>query len=964
MDKQLRQAASKGQAERVRQLIAQGAEPSAADARGSTPLHLAVRKAHVDAAVALLESGRARPSVARPGGGLSPAAELVLAAAAAPSAALVDLLIGALADEPERAAVLCETDAAGWTVLHRAAQLGNAHLTRLALDAGADAHAVVPAHGGNALMIAAQFGHADVVDVLVGAMAPSAGAAPGVNGVDGRGWSALHWACQHGGGVPIVRALLDAGATLDLSAEGVGTPAMVAAENGHDAILHELIARGAAVDVTDSAGWSALAIAAGRGHARIVERLVEARAAVDAAAGATRRTALMAAAQNGHVPAASALLEARADANARDASGVSALMLGAKNGHLALVERLLQAGALADVADRAGQTALLLCAKSGDARIAARLLDHSARADAASNTGVTPLALAARGGHRELIELLLRAGTAAAGEVLMSAAASAQMDVLLALVKAGGGLIDIDVLGSALLVAAAAGHRAVVTVLVNAGASVFKQDASGLSPLMLASAAGHVDAIRALVKANAPVNAPGGPGANTPLSLAVRNSRAAAVEELLRHGANVDWRGAASGGGGGHALGGEAGSPAGRPGPDLLELAREPHVKAQIVAERNRRALERELLCAGYEGGGGKGGAPRARGARPRVHASAEPGVSGASRDASAPTSPEPAAAASQDGARAADSPRSPPAREGEGVASRFTVAPVSADAPQPAAASEEHADAEHAAQRGSDAEPRGPVTGEAASPGAEPGGAALGEHEPSRFCRTCGTVALRGHRCPPAASQKARAPGEAVDKTPDSWRAADGASAWQAAAEGGRDAAAPGGGGGGVDGLWRAAAPPGLAPRGAGGVDEADGRSVAEPCGGARATDSALASPEGGALSLEELSAQTARMHVGALADARARAGAAAEHAPPRPQLQPPPASTGFAGSAFSARRVQAQQARGASASARAGAMQRVIDMQLETIRKLEEQMRHEKSKLQLLLDMQQAAGSAGGAF
>ncbi|KAJ1636998.1 ankyrin repeat protein, partial [Pavlovales sp. CCMP2436] len=90
----------------------------------------------------------------------------------------------------------------------------------------------------------------------------------------------------------------------------------------------------------------------------------------------------------------------------------------------------------------------------------------------------------------------------------------------------------------ALLTAATHGHRAAVSVLVNAGASVFKQDAAGLSPLMLASANGHVDAVRALIKASAPVNAPGGPGGNTALSLAARNGRAAVVAELLRNGAN------------------------------------------------------------------------------------------------------------------------------------------------------------------------------------------------------------------------------------------------------------------------------------------------------------------------------------------------------------------------------------------------------------------------------------------
>ena len=575
---QLRASSTKGNVERVRALLAQGVDANAVDARGNSPLKLAVANGHADVVDALLDGGASVDAVVRVAG-LSAGAALFVAAAEVGSAAIIDRLLGALGAE-QRAAALRESDASGWSVLHLAAKAGSAHLASLALGAGAPADAVVPGHGATALMVAVQHGRADVLGVLLAV--PSAASL--VEAADARGWCALHWAAQLGD-EPIARALLEAASAraLEACADGVGTPLMVAAENAHPAVIEALLARGARVDATDAQGWCALAIASGKGHAQIVSQLLGARADVNQAGTMSRRTPLMAAAQSGHAAVASLLLAARADANGADASGVSALMLSAKNGHAPLVGALLAAGARADAADAAGQTALVLNAKAGDVRIAALLLEHGAHADHVTAAGVSALVLAARHGHRELIELLIKAGTSHAGELLMRTAASAQMDVLLALVKAGGGMIDVDVLGSALLTAAAHGQRSAVSVLVNAGASVFKQDASGLSPLMLASGNGHVDTVRALIKASAPVNAPGGPGANTPLSLAARNGRADVVAELLRHGANVEWRGA------------------GERAPDLLELAHEPQVKAQIVAERQRRALERELLSAKEE---------------------------------------------------------------------------------------------------------------------------------------------------------------------------------------------------------------------------------------------------------------------------------------------------------------------------------------------------------------------------
>jgi ankyrin repeat protein len=926
---QLRAAASKGNAERVKALLAQGVDANALDAKGNSALKLAVTNGHVDAVDVLLIGGATLAAEQR-SSGLSVAAELLVRAAELASGGpTIDRLLAALGAD-ERARALREANASGWTVLHLAAQAGSRHLLQLALGAGAQVDALIPALGATALMIAVQGGRADVVDALLGARTAGLLAC-----ADVRGWSALHWAAQLGE-TAIVGALIAAGAPLEACADGVGTPLMVAAENAHPDVVGALLAAGSVVGATDQEGWCALTIAAGKGHAPIVERLLAAKADVNQCGTSSKRTALMAAAQSGHAAVAALLVGARAHVNALDAGGVSALLLAAKNGHGRLVELLLAAGATADAADAAGQTALVLNARSGDVAIAALLLRHGAHADHVTRAGVTALALAAKHGHRELIEMLIRAGTSHAGQLLMQAAASAQMDVLLALLKAGGGLIDVDVLGSALLTAAAHGQRSAVSVLVNAGASVFKQDAAGLSPLMLAAANGHMEAARALIKANAPVNAPGGPGANTALSVAVRNGRADVVAELLRHGANVEWRGSGE-----------------RPF-DLLELSHDAQVRAQIVAERQRRDLERELLSVKEEAS--------ARMAKRKLAAS---GKKGAAAHAAAaplpladerappptPRTPDAAARAAAAAAQRADATADADAADVD--ASDAEPSPLDAPSPRAdddgtaaaaAAAANEPAAAAAAASplAAPPSSPRAPEADTAGAPADKPfaplevgvaagedlwryaalgepqGGGAFGaapgacraaptsaaaraeplwpaagaddESEPARFCRACNMLAFQGHRCRSVAdggappSLAARVPAE-----PPSWRGA-------------RAGAQP------TTLAWRKPA------LGAGALD-----------GGAGAHSSAP-------LSLESLSQQTAAM----AEQARAESGGGAEHMLRHAQ----PVAT---------RRSQSRVA-----GLGAAGLQQVVEMQMDTVRRLEEQTRLEKQKLLMLLDLQ----------
>jgi ankyrin repeat protein len=252
---------------------------------------------------------------------------------------------------------------------------------------------------------------------------------------------------------------------------------------------------------------------------------------------------------------------------ALDGRGNSPLMYAAAVGSVESMRLLLDAGADPNVANGFGATPLMWCA--GDAKKVALLIAKKANVNARSNLGRTPLMIAAAyDGAIEAARLLIEKGADVNARdkggfsVLEQAAAVNHIELARLLIATGADVNVQDEGGStALMQAAQNGDRSaeLVKLLLEHGAKVnvrsgdtFEIVKNGpiglghLTPLLFAAGQGNYEAVEALVKAGADVNAKDVRNA-TPLVFAVATDHAnpEIVKLLLARGAEkqpaLDW---------------------------------------------------------------------------------------------------------------------------------------------------------------------------------------------------------------------------------------------------------------------------------------------------------------------------------------------------------------------------------------------------------------------------------------
>ena len=512
---------------RVRQLLAEGADPNTTSSDGRPALSFASRT--TETALALIDAGaNLKPHVGREFNAVW--------AASTGRADLVARVLDAGADP--------NVHTYSGTPVHVAARSGHAGVVKLLIERGADVNAGTMI--GTPLSDAVERKQTECAVLLL-----KAGAAPKAKFAE----NSLLALAAHNGDAALVDALLAAGAPPDERGKVMqvnpvkmqaadlyanATALLIAARRGDLPIVESLLKAGANLTLRDENGRRPLDLAREHGDADVVARIEAALKNFPDASDPNED--LLLAAETGDADAAKSLLSRGADPNARDArtrsKDATPLLLALRNGHAEIARLLLDAGAdpnlhdaldpqaargarnllahtdadtIAQMGARLGHTALAEAAARGEAEMASLLLARGAAVDARDVLGQTPLMLAAGNGPAGVVRLLLSAGAdpnaadAAKAPALQAAVNGKNPDVVEALLLAGAkpaGKAAAEMLHSA----ADAGRVEMIRALLRAGVKVDAPAYGRRTPLFSAAGRARVDAIRVLLESGADVN--------------------------------------------------------------------------------------------------------------------------------------------------------------------------------------------------------------------------------------------------------------------------------------------------------------------------------------------------------------------------------------------------------------------------------------------------------------------------
>jgi ankyrin repeat protein len=225
------------------------------------------------------------------------------------------------------------------------------------------------------LHIAAGEGHVQLCSVLLEHRQVD------IEACNGGGATVLHLAAEYGH-VDVVKLLLNRGANVAALSSRGETPLHFAVKNGHRLVCSILLDRGADVSSATPAGVTPLHVAARSGGIDVCQLLLERGADVNRC-DHHGNTAL-------HDAVQFAIHSRGLSESAQDRHG------------LELCQRLLESGALVDAAGGDGKTALHTAAQYGLSSICSMLLGKGASTSAIDNKGQTALHLAAQYGFSDV----------------------------------------------------------------------------------------------------------------------------------------------------------------------------------------------------------------------------------------------------------------------------------------------------------------------------------------------------------------------------------------------------------------------------------------------------------------------------------------------------------------------------------------------------------------------------------
>ena len=387
-DRQLFNAAAKGNLGEVQKLLAQGANKDGVDDEGCTPLYIAAANGHLEVVQYLLKHEANKDKASN--NGCSP----LFMAAQEGHLAVVQYLREQGADKDKVMDL-------GASPLYVAAQNDHVTVVRYLLEQGADKDKASK-ECASPLFVAAEYGHLTVVQYLLEHGADK-------DKADNHGCSPLFVAAQNGQ-LPVVEFLVEQGADKDKANNKGASPLFIAAFNGYLAVVQFLIEQGADKDKANNDGASPLYVAAQEGQLAVVQCLLKQGADKDKAIN-NGSTLLFVAAMNGHLAVIQHLLEQGADKEkARIDNGAIPFLIAASEGHLAVVRYLLEHGADKDKTTNVGLNSLYIAAQNGHLAVVRYLLKQGVDKNKSLNNGASPLFIAAESGHTTVVQCLLQHG--------------------------------------------------------------------------------------------------------------------------------------------------------------------------------------------------------------------------------------------------------------------------------------------------------------------------------------------------------------------------------------------------------------------------------------------------------------------------------------------------------------------------------------------------------------------------
>jgi cytohesin len=559
----LHEAALAGDIEKVKSLIAKGADVNERGTWGATPLHYTCMKGHADVAKLLISKGAYINVFSESYGGLHWLNEMtpLHCAAASGDRQTVELLLskGAnleaksrygstpLLDAMKSAAPghkevveLLLAKGAKVPALHLAAYLGDVEKVKRALQDGADINSQAD-DGGTALHAAACSGRKDIVQLLISRGAKvdpkdASGLTPlyyatthnteeivdllvakgadvdATNETeDGYGHALLHYAIAQDDSKDAIKLLINKGANVNVRDWDGFTPLMWATwESGKD-VVELLISKGADVNQQDNYGCTALHQIATLGNKDMVELLL--------AKGAAPLSSIHSAVCAGDLAKVKSLVEEGDDVNrrAKGSGGQTPLFAAVYGDHIDIARFLIAKGANVNAKDMAGQTPLHVVCVHGKRNMVELLIAEGADVNARDYGGCTPLHRMFTIGRQrmDIAELLIAKG--------------ADVNAKLPHTDSMGELTPLHY-------AVKSGDARIVRLFIEKGADINAPKTDGQTPLYIACECGHKDVVELLLAKGADLNVEDNKR-QTALSLAKKQGHDEIVELLRRHGA-------------------------------------------------------------------------------------------------------------------------------------------------------------------------------------------------------------------------------------------------------------------------------------------------------------------------------------------------------------------------------------------------------------------------------------------